>query len=187
MANKAVFLDRDGTLNIEKNYLFRIEDFEFIPSAIDAIKAFHECGYKVIIITNQAGIAKGHFKENDVLNLHNYIDDELHKHETSIDGYYYCPHHKDGIIKEYSFVCECRKPKPGMILRAAKDFDIDLTQSLLIGDNESDILSGKNAHVKSCFLVRSGHPIDEKNTKADYVMDSVLDVAQFIQSNHNKT
>lgn len=182
MSYKAVFLDRDGTLNIEKNYLYRKEDFEFIDGAIESIKIFHDCGYKVIVITNQAGIAKGYFKEEDVIFLHQHISEKLKANNTYVDGYYYCPHHKDGTITEYTIDCECRKPKAGMLYQAAKDHDLDLSKSFIIGDNETDILSGKYAHLKSCFLVRSGHPIDEKNTQADYVFNSIIDVAIYLNN-----
>ncbi|OCZ49445.1 D-glycero-beta-D-manno-heptose 1,7-bisphosphate 7-phosphatase [Dehalobacter sp. TeCB1] len=176
--NKAVFLDRDGTINIEKNYLYKEDEFVFIEGAAQAIKILHEMGYKVIVITNQAGVARGYYTEDDVIKLHHYLDAELRKHHTHIDAYYYCPHHPEGVIPKYSRTCHCRKPNTGMIDQAVADFEIDLKESILIGDKETDILTGKNAGVKYTILVRSGHLINEAGTEADAVYDDLLSFAR---------
>lgn len=176
--NKAVFLDRDGTINKEVNYLHRPEDFVFIPGAVEAIKIFRRLGYKVIVITNQAGVARGYYKEGDVKALHQFLDNLLADEGTSIDAYYYCPHHPDGILEEYEGECSCRKPKTGMIIHATKDFDIDLSNSIIIGDKEIDVQTGKNSGIGKCVLVRSGHPTEEKNTVADATYDNLLDFAK---------
>ncbi len=176
--NKAVFLDRDGTVNIEKNYLFKEDEFVFINGAVEAIKIFHDMGYKVIVITNQAGVARGYYSENDVIKLHHYIDDELKKYHTYIDTYYYCPHHPEGTIAEYSLTCQCRKPKTGMIEQAVADLNINLKESIIVGDKEIDIQTGKNAGIKYSILVRSGHLINESDTEADAVYDDLLSFAQ---------
>jgi len=166
MKDKVIFLDRDGTINKEVNYLYRKDDFEFIANAPKAIKLFHELGYRVIVITNQAGVARGFYREKDVEVLHCYIDYLLESEGTFVDAYYYCPHHPEG-----------RKPETGMIEDALKDYDIDLPNSIFIGDKEIDIETGKNAGVGRCFLVRSGHCIDEKGTKADAIFSDIFEIA----------
>lgn len=151
MARPAIFLDRDGTLNIDKGYVYRIEDWEWIPGAIDAIAALKKAGFLVIVITNQAGIARGYYNETDMTNLHNKINKELKEYGATIDEFYHCPHHP-----EFGAACNCRKPMPGLIYEASHDFDIDLTRSWLIGDKASDIQAGCTADVKS-ILVLTGY------------------------------
>ncbi|MBO6304769.1 MAG: HAD family hydrolase [Selenomonadaceae bacterium] len=146
--NKAVFLDRDGTINEDMAYLYKPEDFRWIAGAKEAIKYARDKGYLVIIVTNQSGVARGYFTEDDVKALHNFINDELQKINTKIDAFYYCPHHPKSNIPKYKAECNCRKPKSGMILQAAKDFDIDLSASFIFGDKERDILAGYGAGVK---------------------------------------
>lgn len=175
--NKAVFLDRDGTLNKEINYLYKPKDFIFISCVIEAIKIFHELNYIVIVITNQAGVARGYYTEEDVEKLHKYIDDLLEAKNTYIDAYYYCPHHPEGTINKYKINCKCRKPNIGMIERAVKDFDIDLSKSIIIGDKEIDVQTGKNAGIGKCVLVRSGKVIEEHNTVADSIFNRLYDFA----------
>ena len=150
---KAVFLDRDGTINIEKNYLYKPEDWEWIAGSVEAIKGFNRLGYLVIVVTNQAGVARGLYGCAEVERLHRYVDGLLAQAGARIDAYYYCPHHPDfGKIKD----CDCRKPKPGLLYRAGADFSIDLTDSYLIGDKASDILAGAAAGVTT-FLVATGY------------------------------
>lgn len=151
MTNNAIFLDRDGTLNVDKGYVHRIEDWEWIPGAIDAIAAFKKAGFLVIVITNQAGVARGYYSGEDVDKLHAWINDELKKQGAAIDGFYYCPHHP-----EYSEKCGCRKPLPGLLHEAAQDFDIDIDCSWLVGDKAGDIEAGLAAGVKS-ILVLTGY------------------------------
>ncbi len=150
--NKAVFLDRDGTINVDKAYLFKPEDFVWIKGAKGAIKYAHDKGYLVIIVTNQSGVARGYFGEDDVKALHKFINDELQKINTKIDAFYYCPHHPEASALKYKVECNCRKPKSGMILQAAKDYNIDLSSSWIFGDKERDILAGKNAGVKGAIF-----------------------------------
>lgn len=156
MMNKALFLDRDGVINKEKNYLYKIEDFEFIDGVFETCKYFQDNGYLIIVITNQAGIARGKYTEDDYQTLTNWMIKEFEKNNIKISKVYYCPHHPD-----FSGDCECRKPNPGMILQAKKDFDIDLSQSILVGDKNSDIEAGINAGIKMNYLVETGHEIYE--------------------------
>ena len=172
MPKAAVFLDRDGTLNVDKGYVHRIEDWEWIPGAIDAIAALKKAGFLVIIITNQAGLARGYYDEADMTNLHAMINEELKEHGAKIDGFYHCPHHPEfGSILE----CECRKPMPGMINQASQDFDIDLGRSWLVGDKASDIQAGLSAGIKS-ILVLTGYGNKERALLADDA-NCVTDIA----------
>ena len=156
MMSKALFLDRDGVINKEKNYLYKIENFEFIDGIFETCKYFQEKGYLIIIITNQAGIARGKYTEDDYQILTDWMIKEFEKKDIKISKVYHCPHHPD-----FSGECECRKPNPGMILQAEKDFDIDLSQSILVGDKNSDIEAGINAGIKMNYLVETGHEIKE--------------------------
>ena len=153
---RAVFLDRDGTINVEKNYLHKIEDFEFIPGAPEAIKKLKDAGFLVIVVSNQSGIARGYFDEEAVRKLHQHIQDELSVIGTSIDAFYFCPHHQVEGLGDYKVDCDCRKGNPGMLLHAAQEHDIDLMQSFMVGDKLADIEAGARAGCKS-ILVLTGY------------------------------
>lgn len=150
--NKAVFFDRDGVINVDTINLHKIEDFVWIDGAKEAIKFCNDNGYLAIIITNQSGIARGLFTEDDVKKLHNFAQEELKKFGAHIDAFYYCPHHIEGTVAPYNIECSCRKPKPGMILQACKDFDIDVKQSFMVGDKQRDCDAGINAGCKGTCL-----------------------------------
>lgn len=154
-------MDRDGTINIDKNHLYRIEDWEWIEGAIAAIRAFNQAGHLVIVVTNQAGIARGLYDSEDVEKLHAYVQSELAQHGARIDRFYFCPHHPDYGDK---VICDCRKPKPGMIKRAGREMNIDLSKSWLIGDKDSDIFAGLAANVRSIRL----EPVGIINTQSPY-------------------
>lgn len=138
----ALFLDRDGVVNVEKNYVCKIEDFEFIESIFNICGYFQKQGFKIIIITNQAGIARGYYTVKDFNHLTDWMEKEFKKRGIIITKTYYCPHHP-----EFTGECNCRKPNPGLILQAKKDYGLDLNKSVLIGDKQSDIDAGKNAGV----------------------------------------
>lgn len=148
--NKAAFFDRDGTINVDVGYLHRIEDFKFIPGMPEFIKKFNDEGYKVIVLTNQAGIARGYYTEEDMQKLHRYINEQLAKIGAHIDAFYFCPHHPD-----ITGPCNCRKPKTGMLEKAIKDFDIDVTKSVLFGDQPWDVECGERCGVKSFNIVNT--------------------------------
>ena len=152
----AVFLDRDGTINVEKDYLYRVEDFEFIPGAPEAIKRLKDAGFLVIVVTNQSGVARGYYSLDDVARLHEHIREELAKHDTSVDAFYVCPHHPDAAVKELKKECNCRKGAPGMLLRAAAEHCIDLSRSYMVGDKLADIEAGEGAGC-STILVKTGY------------------------------
>ena len=125
-SNRAVFLDRDGTINVERGFLHRPEEFQFIPGAAQAIRLLKESGFHVIVVTNQSGIARGYFDEAAVNRLHRHMDRELSRFGAAVEAYYICPHHPDYSIDENGKTCGCRKPLAGMLLKAAADFSLDL-------------------------------------------------------------
>ena len=164
MTSKAVFLDRDGTLNVDKGYVYRIEDWEWIPGAVDAIVALRKAGFLVIVVTNQAGIARGYYNEVDVNRLHAWINEELKKQGAAVDGFYYCPHHP-----AYSGECACRKPMPGMLHEAIRDFDVDINGSWLVGDKAADIHAGLAVGIKP-ILVLTGYGKEERALLGDGII-----------------
>lgn len=158
---KAIFLDRDGTINKEKNYLYKIEDFKFIPGMPDAIKRWNDLNYLVIVVTNQAGVARGYYTEEDVKILHTYINDELQMYSAWIDKFYYCPHHPTEGNGKYLRICNCRKPNTGLLEQAIKEFDIDISQSFLFGNSKSDLDAGEKLNIKSFLVDGKSFNIDD--------------------------
>jgi D-glycero-D-manno-heptose 1,7-bisphosphate phosphatase len=156
MRPRAVFFDRDGTLNVEKNYLFRVEDWEWLPGAIEAILMLNQRGFQVVVVTNQAGIARGLYSVQDLERLHAWVNEDLSRHGATIDAYYFCPHHPD-----FGGPCFCRKPEPGLLFRAAQERGIDLAQSFLVGDQATDIQAGIAAGCAP-FLIVSGYGEQER-------------------------
>ena len=154
--NKAVFLDRDGTINKYVGFLTDIKDFELIDGVTDAIKKINDNGYLAIVVTNQPVIARGEVTFAELNQIHNKMETLLGLDGAYVDAIYYCPHHPhkgyEGEVPELKIECECRKPKPGMLLHAAKDFNIDLSKSVMIGDGENDIGAGKAAGCKTVLL-----------------------------------
>ena len=153
---KAVFLDRDGTINKYVGFLRDIDQFELIEGVAEAIKRINASGYLCIVVTNQPVIARGEVTVPLLEKIHNKMETLLGLEGAYIDGLYYCPHHPhkgfEGEIPELKFDCECRKPKPGMLLKAAEDFNIDLSESWMVGDGENDIKAGENAGCKTCLI-----------------------------------
>lgn len=136
--NKAVFLDRDGTINVDKHYLHKIEDFEFLPGATEALKMLQIAGYKLIIITNQSGIARGFYSEKDFITLNEWMLEELRKQDVIIDDVYYCPHLPGAKIEKYRIDCNCRKPAIGLFEKAIEEHKINIKESYAIGDKIRD-------------------------------------------------
>ena len=153
---KAVFLDRDGTVNKYVGFLRNIDDMELLPGAAEAIKKINASGYLAILVTNQPVIARGEVTVPQLQEIHNKLETLLGREGAYLDAIYYCPHHPDrgfeGEIPELKFDCDCRKPKPGMLLRAAKDYNIDLSQSWMVGDSVSDIKAGKSAGCRTALV-----------------------------------
>lgn len=181
-SRRAVFLDRDGTLNFDPGHLYKKEDFRFLENADKAIAEIKSKGYLAIVITNQAGIAKSLYTAKDVDLLHEHIDCELLKNcGVTADGYYYCPHHPQAVIDKYRSECECRKPQPGLILKAVSDFNdiginIDLKNSFTVGNRRSDILAGINAGTLQNILIGSDEPDAAEIASAHY--ESLFDFSQ---------
>ena len=160
---KAVFLDRDGTINKSNGFITKAEDFELCQGAAEAIKKINKSGYLAIVVTNQPVIARGDCTFEELQVIHDKMETELGKEGAFIDGLYFCPHHTDkgfaGERPEYKCNCDCRKPKPGLLLQAAKDFNIDLSNSIMIGDNSNDVEAGKNAGCKRCVKIEEGQTL----------------------------
>jgi len=175
MAIKTIFLDRDGVINKEVNYLHKIENFEFIEGIFDACLYFQNLGYKIIIISNQSGIARGYFNENDYKNLTQWMLGQFYKNSISILDIFYCPH---GPESE----CDCRKPKPGMFIDAKYKYNISMKESWMIGDSESDIKAANTAGISNTILVRSGHLIDESNSNSKFIIDSIKQSRKVIKT-----
>ena len=159
---RAVFLDRDGTIVEDVGYPHERSKVKFLPRVSKAIKLLNENGFKVIVITNQAGVARGYFTEETVREINRYVQESLAKQGAFIDMIYYCPHHIEGIIEEYSKECYCRKPNPGMIEQAVLEFGIDLKNSFVIGDKISDIEAGQRAGCKTILLAGENHLNNER-------------------------
>lgn len=157
---RAVFIDRDGTINVEKEYLYRADEFAFIPGVPEAIRLLNEAGYLVIVVTNQSGVARGYYTEEDVLQLHRYISFQLEQHGARVDAWQYCPHHPSGR-GSYALPCRCRKPLPGMLVEAAGRYGVDLESSVMIGDKVVDMEAGAAAGCRT-FLVRTGYGSQEE-------------------------
>ena len=170
---KAIFIDRDGTINKMVGFLTNIKDFELLDGVSEAIKKINHSEYLAIVITNQPVIARGEVTLEELDEIHNKMETLLGKEGAYIDGLYYCPHHPDkgfvGERIEYKIVCDCRKPKPGMILQAAKDYNIDLSQSWMIGDGKNDVGCGKNAGCKTAL-------IGDEDFGEDIKASSLLDI-----------
>lgn len=144
----AVFFDRDGVLNHDHGYVHRPEDFHWMDGAVEAIKRLNDQGRLVIVVTNQAGVARGYYDEAKVAGLHGWMQAELMAHGAHVDAFYHCPHHPDGVVPELAIACVCRKPEPGMLLAALREWPIDQSRSILIGDKDSDIEAAGRAGVK---------------------------------------
>ena len=145
--HKAIFFDRDGTLNVDTGYLYKPQDFIWIEEAPAAIRWTNEHGYLAIVITNQSGIARGYYGETDVRHLHKWMNRELKKYHAHIDAFYYCPHLPEGVVPQYAKRCNCRKPASGLLERACADFSINRNKSLFIGDTQKDLDCAENAGI----------------------------------------
>ena len=158
---RAVFLDRDGTLNVEKDYLYKIEDFEFLPGVFQALKRLREAGFALVVVTNQSGVARGYYTLEQVDILHRHMYQVLSSEGIFLDGIYCCPHHPDVGRPPFDIDCNCRKGKPGMLLQAARDLNLDLGQSYMIGDKRVDLKAGERAGCRS-LLVLTGYGEDHR-------------------------
>lgn len=165
--NNALFLDRDGVVNVEINYLHKIEDFELMEGIIDVCRMYQEQGYLIIIVTNQSGISRGYYTEEDFARLSGWMVEHFKTLGVTITHIYHCPHHEsiDGV-------CECRKPEPGMFLEARKEYDLDMEHSVMIGDNERDIEASLKAGVGRNVLLSQ----EATYSKADQIIHSLREL-----------
>ncbi|KGT94788.1 D,D-heptose 1,7-bisphosphate phosphatase [Erwinia typographi] len=173
----AIFLDRDGTINVDHGYIHEIDNFQFIEGAIEAMHELKKMGFALVMVTNQSGIARGIFSEDDFMQLTEWMDWSLADRDVDLDGIYFCPHHPEAVTEEYRQQCDCRKPQPGMLLSAQKELNIDMAASYMVGDKIDDMLAGKAAGVGRTVLVRSGKPVTaEGENAADWVINSLADL-----------
>lgn len=161
----ALFLDRDGVLNVDRGYVFRPADLEWVPGAIEAVRQANDRGWYVFVVTNQAGVARGYYAENDIATFHSHMQDVLRSHGAHIDDFRYCPHHPDGSVAAYAKICDWRKPGPGMILDLMKIWPIDAANSLLIGDKATDIEAAHTAGLR-CIQYDGQGRLDEFYARA---------------------
>ena len=155
VSRPAAFLDRDGVLNLDQGYVHRIEDFHWLPGATQALSLLQQAGLARVVVTNQSGIARGLYTLADLERLHEHMRRDLARQGLTLDGIHACPHHPDGVVAEYRLACDCRKPRPGLIERAAREHSLDLPASCLFGDKASDIEAGRRAGVGRCWLIGS--------------------------------
>ncbi len=167
-ARPALFLDRDGVINVEKHYVHRREDFEFVDGIFELCAAYRDAGFRIVVVTNQSGIARGYYGEDDFAELSRWMRARFAEHGITVDGVYHCPHHPD-----ITGACACRKPEPGMFLDAAHDLNLDLARSVMVGDSERDIVAARRAGVGHTFLYAPGGA--PRPTQADRVIADLRD------------
>jgi D-glycero-D-manno-heptose 1,7-bisphosphate phosphatase len=187
-ARPAAFLDRDGVINVEVGHLHRIEDFAFVDHAIEGMKRLASSGYTLVVVTNQAGIAKGLYGEPEYRALTDHMLSELGRAGIQVAGVYHCPHHPQGLIARYAQACDCRKPRPGMLLAAARDHHLDLSRSVLIGDKTSDTLAGRAAGLQTTVLVETGHALPpDAREHADHCCANLAEAARWLDRQLTET
>lgn len=153
---KYIFLDRDGVINKDReDFVRKWDEFEFVPGVINSIKTLNDMGFNIIIASNQSGIARGFLTEKDLEIIHRKMIEKIEKYGGKILDIFYCPHHPEGKIKRYEKNCECRKPKPGMLFKAARLYNIDLSKAWMIGDEDRDIYAGRNAGCRTIKVERN--------------------------------
>ena len=173
MGHKAVFLDRDGTIARDAHYCRRVEDFELLPTAPEAIKLLNANSLRVVVITNQSGIARGYFTDETLAQIHGKMEEELAEHGAYVDAIYYCPHHPDEG-------CDCRKPKTALFQQAAEELDINLELSYVVGDMQMDIDAGRTLGCKTVLVTTGPQGGNSIFVPPDYVADSLLEAARWI-------
>ena len=188
MKNKFVLLDRDGVINVEKSYLHKIEDFEYEKNVVEGLLKLRDLGYKFAIITNQAGIARGYYTEEDYLKLQNFIEDDLMKKGIKIEKSYFCPHHPN-VTGKYGIECNCRKPNTGNFELAIKEFDIDVKNSFMIGDKITDLIPAEKLGIIP-VLVKTGYGLESlkklEGTKLNsIVVNDILDFSEVLKNMRN--
>jgi D-glycero-D-manno-heptose 1,7-bisphosphate phosphatase len=180
VAEPAVFLDRDGVITLDRGYTHRIEDFAFVPGSARALASLQRAGWRLVVVTNQSGIARGLYSSDDYERFTAHLRERLQAEGVRLDAVLHCPHLPDAKVAAYRLQCDCRKPAPGMLLRAARELSLDLAASVMVGDRLSDVQAGRAAGVGRCLLVRSGLPLNGNEVQlADAVFD---DLAACVES-----
>lgn len=186
---KVVFLDRDGVINVDTGYLYRIQDLVYVPFFFDMARFFAEQGYSFVIVTNQSGIGRGYYSEPDLHKLMDHISKDFEVRNLNLLAYYYCPHHPKAAIKEFRTNCSCRKPGTEMVLRAASEHAIDLSQAVMIGDSVSDVQCGDRAGVGLNIWIsgEKAWPADEvEQPSSTLIAQTVKDVIATVQHRSNQ-
>ena len=179
--NKALFLDRDGVVNIDHGYIHQPEKFEFIKGVFEACKQFQQAGYKIIVVTNQSGIGRGYYSEQDFHKLTAWMVDQFKKNQVDILDVYFCPHHPEKANPPYKQDCACRKPQPGMLLQGLAEHSLDPKTSIMVGDKGSDMKAALAAEFGHKYLVTSGQILSEQDRLlADATYASLPDLAHAI-------
>ena len=171
----ALFLDRAGVLNVEKNYLHKIEDFEFMPGIVEVMRQYQQEGYTLVVVTTHSGIGRGYYTEKDFWKLTEWMKQTLAEQGVIVEGVYFSPYHPEKGVGEYRRESDCRKPGPGMLLQAAKELRLDLGASLMLGDKESDVEAGQNAGLAQTIRLLEKGKIREAS-KADVVIHDVREL-----------
>ena len=175
MTIKTIFLDRDGVINKDTNYLSKIEEFEFINGIFKTCQYLLSIDYEIIVVTNQSGIARGYYSEKDFQNITQWMLSQFEINGVKILDVLHCPHSPDSN-------CNCRKPKPGMFIKAKNKHGIDMEKSWMVGDKEVDIIAANNSGIENTILVRSGHEINEKKSNAKFIINSIYQISKVVSS-----
>jgi len=175
MTIKTIFLDRDGVINKDVNYAYKIVDFEFIDDIFEVCIYFQKLGYQIIVITNQSGIHRGYYSDNDFQILTEWMLDQFTQKGVNLLDFFYCPHGPKSN-------CKCRKPQPGMLLEAKAKHNIDMEHSWMIGDNEIDIIAANKAGINNTILLKTDHKFDQSSSNAKIILDSLLQTKEAITS-----
>lgn len=178
--NKALFLDRDGVINVDHGYLYQIDQFEFVDGIIPLCQRAMALGYQIIVVTNQSGIGRGYYSEQGFWTLSDWMCEAFAKQQVDIKKVYFCPHHPTKAQAPYLTECECRKPKPGMLLSAIAEFAIDPEQSIMVGDKISDMQAGFSAGVVQRYWFRPGQSTTLNKNESQWVTASVTDLSQLL-------
>ncbi len=176
----ALFLDRDGVINIDNAYVNKPDDFIFIDGIFELCSRASQLGYLIFVITNQSGIGRGFYSEHDFLKLTDWMNQVFRTHGINIEKVYFCPFHPEHGIGDYKKVSSCRKPAPGMIYKAVKEFNVDLARSVLVGDSETDIQAGVAAGVGCNLLYSPSVPGDKSKTLASAVVEDLFEIEKFL-------
>lgn len=192
MKKPAVFMDRDGTLNEQRGYINHLSRFALLPGVSDAVKLLNKNDFLAIIVTNQSGVARGYYPIALVHEVHELLKTSLEREGAAIDGIFFCPHHPRGVVPEYTADCDCRKPKTGLVNQALEAFDIDLSNSYVVGDRYVDIELASRLNLKG-ILVKTGYGLGEmeyvlpqKPVKPSYVAEDLLDAVKWILGKDNR-